>query len=443
MTDGGNTSNRIVLKGTIELLSPALIGCGKSERSDIDVLLDAEGKPFIPSSSFIGVLKHYIKLDKEDSHSKDKFWGYAEDNSGRQSAIKCSDLSCTKNIQIVVRDGIRIDNKTGIVESGAKYDYEIIESGAEFSLYMETVCSDNDDTFNKRMMATIKHVLESGNIQIGAKTNNGLGKIRLKDAAVFTFDFNRKEDVLKWLKRDFSSPAPFNETPFEIRSKTFSINAMFDLKNSFIIRSYSADPEKPDAVSIKSNDDFIITGSSLKGAIRARSEKILNTLEKPQEILFSLFGNVNKDTKEKKRGRIRIDEVVLPKYIAELQTRIKIDRFTGGTIDSALFETMPLFNQYNPESDNPSEKVRNVRITITDYEPYEAGLMLLVLKDLWTGDLAVGGEKGVGRGTFEGFRAEIEWNGKNVTIDKDLSVTPQESKPELENFVRGLAGYGI
>ena len=133
----------------------------------------------------------------------------------------------------------------------------------------------------------------------------------------------------------------------------------------------------------------------------------------------------------------------IERYIAELQTRIKIDRFTGGTIESALFETMPLFNQYNPESDNPSEKVRNVRITITDYEPYEAGLMLLILKDLWTGDLAVGGEKGVGRGTFKGFRAEIEWNGKNVTIDKNLSVTPPESKPELENFVKELADYGI
>jgi CRISPR/Cas system CSM-associated protein Csm3 (group 7 of RAMP superfamily) len=442
MTDSRNVLNRIVLKGTIELLSPALIGCGKSDRTDVDILKDNEGKPFIPASSFIGVLRHYIKLDNGHAHAMDKFWGYAEDKAGRQSSVKCSDLSCTKNTQIVVRDGIRIDNKTGIVKSGAKYDYEIIERGSEFCLYMETVCSD-DDTFNRRMMATIKKILEHGNIQIGAKTNNGLGRIRLKDAGVFTFDFSQKEDVLKWLKKDFDRTDLFNETPFEIKSKTFSINAIFDLKSSFIIRSYSANPEEPDAVSIKSKDDFIITGSSLKGAIRARSEKILNTLEKPQEILFSLFGNVNKDTKERSRGRIRIDEVVLPKYIAELQTRIKIDRFTGGTIESALFETMPLFNQYNPESDNSSEKVQNVRITITDYNPYEAGLMLLVLKDLWTGDLAVGGDKAVGRGTFEGFRAEIEWNGKNVTIDKNLSVTPSEYRPELENFVKELSGYGI
>jgi len=442
MTNSRNVLNRIVLKGTIELLSPALIGCGKSDRTDIDILKDNEGKPFIPASSFIGVLRHYIMLDSKHAHSKNKFWGYAEDKSGRQSSVKCSDLFWTKKPRIVVRDGIRIDNKTGIVEPGAKYDYEIIERGAEFSLYMETVCSCNDDTFNRRMMATIKKILENGNIQIGAKTNNGLGRIRLKNAGVFTFDFNRKEDVLKWLKKDFDRTDPFDETPFEIKSKTFSINAIFDLKNSFIIRSYSANPEEPDAVSIKSNDDFIITGSSLKGAIRARSEKILNTLEKPQEILFSLFGNVNEDTKERTRGRIRIDEVVLPKYIAELQTRIKIDRFTGGTIESALFETMPLFNQYNPESDNPSEKVQNVRISIADYNPHEAGLMLLVLKDLWTGDLAIGGDKAVGRGTFEGFRAEIEWNGKNVTIDKNLSVTPPESKQELENLVKELASYG-
>ncbi|MGB9711091.1 MAG: hypothetical protein ACPLZA_06345 [Thermodesulfovibrio sp.] len=40
-----------------------------------------------------------------------------------------------------------------------------------------------------------------------------------------------------------------------------------------------------------------------------------------------------------KKGRILIEETVLEGYPEEVQTRIKIDRFTGGVIESALLET--------------------------------------------------------------------------------------------------------
>lgn len=414
---------KLILRGTIELLSPALIGCGRNDRTDSDLLLDSTGKPFIPATSFVGVLKHFIEVKDKEMELK-RFWGFTKEESGQQSVICCSDLYCLESRhRTVIRDGIKIDNKTGIVKSGAgaKYDYEVVERGTTFYLNLEVNCLDNDKTFNRRMIATIRDILENGRVQIGAKTNSGLGKVKLTNAHVYEFDFSKKGDVLKWLKKDYSTPNPFTELPFDIPSRTFSINAVFNLKNSFISRSYSADPQVPDAESIKSGDDFVITGTSLRGAIRARAERILNTIGKPPNILTDLFGNVDveKRSKYSKKGRIRIDEVILPKFISELQDRIKIDRFTGGTMEGALFETMVLFNQYDRNSINLSEKVRDVKITIQDYEPYEAGLMLLILKDLWTGDLAVGGEKGVGRGVFEGIEATIHWDNQIVSLKKD------------------------
>jgi hypothetical protein len=41
-----------------------------------------------------------------------------------------------------------------------------------------------------------------------------------------------------------------------------------------------------------------------------------------------------------------------------------------------------------------------------DFAP-EVGLMLLLLKDLWTGDLPLGGESSVGRGRLQGVSATI------------------------------------
>ncbi len=426
MSDG-----KIILKGEIELLSPALIGSSNDDFSDIDVILDKDEKPFIPATSFIGVLRHYIKSDDITENQKETFWGFTRVH---QSSILCSDLSCINKFTIKIRDGIRIDNTKGIVKDTGKYDYQIIERGAKFNLNIEV--SYSDKKFIHRMITTICQELERENIRIGAKTNNGLGKMRLNKKELYDFDFSKKEDVLRWLKSDFSKKSVISETPFTIKSEHFSIDATFDLKSSLIIRSYSDDPEKPDAVHIKSNGENVLTGSSLKGAIRARAERIINTLGKPVDIIEKLFGNVDDEKRSTKarKGKIRVEEVILPKFISEVNNRIKIDRFTGGTIESALFDTMPVYTDFK-------DKVRNVKITINKYEPYEAGLILLVLKDLWTGDLAVGGEKNIGRGVFNGSYADISWNTHDVHIESDHNKISKEAKERLEELVKALVSY--
>jgi CRISPR/Cas system CSM-associated protein Csm3 (group 7 of RAMP superfamily) len=451
MTDG-----KIILKGIIELLSPALIGSGNDEHSDCDVILDANGKPFIPATSLIGVLRHQIKSSAINDDELNNFWGYTEKDKGQQSRIICSDLYIDekKNIEkksepekpvTVVRDGIKIDNKTGIVETdkkkntGKKYDYEIIEKEAEFELKVEISFTAETKTFCEKMAATIRDVLKNNKLSIGAKTNSGLGKISLKDEKLDEYYFrNNKEDVVKWLTRKDGNPFP--ATPFSSEKSLFTIDATLKLKNSFIIRSYSEDADAPDSTSMKSGNDYVMTGTSLKGAIRSRAERIVNTIKSPtlaKQIIENLFGYVNENNPhdKAKKGRIQIDEVTLPPFASELQSRIKIDRFTGGVMTGALFDSMPLFSK--------GQSIENVLITIANYKEYEAGLMLLVLKDLWTGDLAVGGEKNVGRGVFEGIKAEIKWGGNgDATISNDNGqLKIDKNQPILENFVKSLNDY--
>lgn len=424
-------TGKLILNGKIKLESPLLIGNGEKERCDNDVLLDNEGNPFIPASSFIGVLRHHIKLT-EENQDLENFWGFTKDNLGSQSSIACMDLFLTKEFKIVIRDGIKIDNKTGIVEEKKKYDYEIVERGAVFDLNIEISLHENEEQFAKQMMGTICKELEKSKVNIGAKTNSGFGKIKLIEKKIYEFDFKQKKDVLRWLKQDLQNSIKTELPSFEIRPKEFIINANFKLKNSLIIRSYPSSPEMPDAVHIKSGNDYVLPGTSLKGAIRARAERILKTLNKSDSLLHKLFGNVDDENRAKNaiKGKIRIDESILPAFVAEIQPRIKIDRFTGGTIESALFDSMPLFTDFN-------DKVINTKIVIRDFEDYQAGLILLVLKDLWTGDLAVGGEKNVGRGVFEGASAEIVWNDNSIDF-KNIAALDNDSKEKLNKLVQAL-----
>lgn len=447
------SAGKIVLQGKIELLSAALPGSGNNENSDADVMVNKHGRPFIPATAFLGAIRHYLDYNCQRLPG---LWGYTGQKISWQSAVNCIDLQLIdgQTASVVVRDGIKIDNACGIVADQKKYDYEVIDAGAKFSLHMEFSWNDDNQSLPpqekrdvtrasmEKTVATIVHLLQDKDIRIGAKTNNGLGKITLREPKIMVFDFTRKADVLRWLKQDFvSQPAvSLDAATWPTTTKPWMIDVSLVLKNSLIIRSYSVDPNMPDAVHMRSADKFVLTGSSFKGALRARAEKIVNTLGKPSSLVHSLFGNVEDENRSSTaiKGRVHVEEVFLPSsLVAEDQTRIKIDRFTGGTIESALFDTMPVFSR-------SAEPIHNIRITIEHCREHEAGLALLVLKDLWTGDLAIGGEKNVGRGVFEGKQAVISMQDWQVTIRDNngkLDITPPEAQTKLEKFVESLVNY--
>jgi hypothetical protein len=71
----------------------------------------------------------------------------------------------------------------------------------------------------------------------------------------------------------------------------------------------------------------------------------------------------------------------------------------------------------------------------------EIGLLLLLLKDLWTSDLPVGGGSSIGRGRLQGIHAEMTWypsekDRQTWTIRQDKNGKLQLSDAEqLEKFV--------
>ena len=117
-----------------------------------------------------------------------------------------------------------------------------------------------------------------------------------------------------------------------------------------------------------------------------------------------------------------------------VQSRVSIDRFTGGALDTALFNEAPQFGgavTLSLELRNPAD--------------HELGLLLLLIKDLWTGDLPIGGEASVGRGRLRGRAARLtlhlpagepqRWtlaeSGGVLTVDGDVAA--------LERYVAALA----
>jgi len=439
--EAASIKGKIVVQGELHLKSPMIIGSGQDEFADIEVIKDREGNPFIPATSLTGVIRHYFNENyPERSKEIDQFLGYSRKRNNKkhesiQSAFICHDLYA-QTAHIRMRDGVRIDPSSQIAEDMGKFDFEIIENGAVFDIFWEVTIRDihDPDTF-KKLLATIIPPLQEGNLPLGAKTNSGFGKCKLKKLCISQFDFSNKDDVLRWLKQDFSKGIPkFDCKPykFENHNKTFCIEARFAIKNSFIVRSYSEEANMPDATSITSNGKYVLPGTSVKGAIRHRALKILKTLEidNAQEQINNLFGTAGKNI-DPKKGRVLIEEKKIKKVYPEIQNRIKIDRFTGGTIKTALFNSMPLWSK-----DHCDESV-NIIIKIKNYEDWEAGLILHVLKDIWSEDLPIGGEKNIGRGILKGICACIKWDGKCLKIETDdtgLVFSNESHAIELNQF---------
>ena len=468
---------KIVIDGNIVLKSAMLIGCGEDDNTDIDVIKDGAGAPFIPATSFVGVLKqkcseiykiNYDKADDSQFLTKKEF-EYIFGTTDNTSHLSCSDITILTNLNKVnvveVRDGVKIDSKTGIAEDKGKYDYEVVAPGSKFQLKIEVdLFSDLDDSISiekiKKAGGTIFNLLKENGIRIGAKTNSGLGKAFLENGRIFLLDFTRKQDVVAWLtgagineRQDESSSIGYHNINFS--ESRFVINVSLDIKNSLIIRSYSDEPNDPDASHLKSGGKFIISGTSIKGALRARAERIVRTIfdkngipkEKTNAYINYLFGNSYElETEDDDKGghkKIKIDipsrvlaeEVNLDYICSEVQSRIKIDRFTGGVINSALFDSLPVFpsNTLGEESN-----IKNFTITVKNPSDADKGLMLLLLKDLWTGNLAVGGEKNIGRGVFTGKWAAIKSvNNKEVNFFKIQDISDDDKK-YMEKLVKKL-----
>lgn len=232
------------------------------------------------------------------------------------------------------------------------------------------------------------------------------------------YDFTKKADVIAWLTDNPVSKKIKPAKKISADNDTFIVDADFKFNSSFIVRNYDVDAEDKknniSAVSLKSLENFVIPGTSLKGILRHRAEYIFSRLGIDAQKLNQLMGSADE---EKIKSRFIVSEsYVENKNVVEFShARNKIDRFTGSTLLGALFTTKPVYQK------NPVPTL-HVHFEILNAKDFEAGLAIFLLRDLWLGNVAVGGEKCIGRGTLQGISAEINFKGTTYKLNENGKV---------------------
>lgn len=460
---------RIIVEGDLILSAPAHFGGGSDEgTADLALLCDAlDGSALLPGASIAGALRNYLRERKwgygAAARNSDLFGGKRgakDDDEGEQSLLVVEDAISEEPMQIELRDGVGIDGATRTAARGKLFDMEVLRVGTRFPLRFELLIDERngDDATERRErlcrdLALALGGLEKEEICLGARKRRGFGRCRVDGWRVWRYDMRDASDLLAWLAegRDWGDvpvvPEATGSTLAEKLDVTlddidmryrFEIDARFALDGSLLVRSGAGradvgpDMEHLHRTSYGGDDnpnagarESILPGTSLAGALRARAQRIANTLTRDRvkagELVDLIFGVGPEDEaprrpdEEKKHwaSRLVAHEAVVKGVDERVQNRIRVDRFTGGAMDNYLFSEAPVFGGSNsalelklvlrgraPDPDKPHD--------VRGPAEHEVGLLLLLLKDLWTGDLQLGGESSVGRGRLRGLSATLQ-----------------------------------
>lgn len=462
-TQHRSITERWVVTGSLILESPAHFGNGDAdELTDMPLLVDELNKqPFLPGTSIAGALRNYLrerqlgfgKKESGASLASDLFGGFRGNDEGDQSPLIVFDAP-GHAAGIELRDGVAIDPETRTAADEKKFDMQLLAAGSTFDLRFELGINKDSEKLLSAL-ATALHGLEDRQITFGARKRRGFGQVTAGNWRVWKYDLQTRDGLLAWLSsRDWHPDAP-ERTGTTLTEKlgasldnvdlrkTAHLRATFSIDGTLMIRSgFGQSDSGPDMVHLhsprpgKKERVPVIPGTSWAGVLRQRALKIARTVSgnnvtASQTFVDEMFGpsTIERGDKDVRASRVGIKESEITEVDSLVVTRVKIDRFTGGAYESALFSEQPAVGK-------PETRI-TLDLILRDPKAAELGLLLLLLKDLWTGDLPIGGESGVGRGRLKGVSATLatsegEWNFK--ADGEKVSVTP--STDDLEKWVK-------
>lgn len=476
-----NTSgyHRIVFRAEATLLTPLHAGSGEGINTDSDVVecsFFRENQPedlknfhsflMIPGTSIKGCFKEM--LQKCPDGEMGGFFGFIEDDR-----YGCSKVCFMDALVLNKRDekrealiskwhGIALDEKTKLVIKNRKFDFEVVEPGCSFGFEIRyepnlTEVEPNLEEVNYflKTVYSFKEWLNNGSLRFGGKTRDGFGRFKVDKFDIYGYDFRIKEHRLKWLSRDRGYDIPdFEKNTFFVEQKTSCLlGGSFKLGHSFIHRVNYVDEKEPDMKQLMANNRPVLSGKSFKNVLLSHARKILLSLACSKMEIENAKKHVDFFMKNSLQGGIEkpeSDEKIIPGKLfirccswtanennIKVHTRIKQDCFTGGTTDGALFQSAPVF-QSKGETINLNLELE---LQQSDFHKEAVGLILLVLRDLSKGILAVCGEKAIGRGRFSG---EKIWFSPSAIEKRRHVIACNGKEPESDfieeanNFIKAL-----
>ncbi len=389
------------------------------------------------------------------------------------------------------RDHVRIDPKTGVAKDKAKFDRELLAVGSRFRLRIEwrtqespRVLRNEDRTIIVLLMAILEGQASSPDakrtpiLSLGGRTRRGLGQVMIAGTgpqiAWRTFDLGTPTDLHRYILDSRQVGQPNLKSAAELAKNLdvsmvkLSVGADLKLRldlqiaGSLLIRGpgraletevtarqkttqaklvADASHLRRPSVGAKTQES-VISATALAGVLRHRAEVIVNTLtdgKGSMQLVEELFGasppsdDTQKQTKPR-AGHLCIAESVIRDAKELRHTRVCIDPWTGGALDSALFTEDALYGG------RFSIELRCHPVGQQSVSKAALGLLFLALRDLWEGDLSIGAESSVGRGFVRAISGAlvVRQESSRLAFRADGRLEPGPYHPLIGGWVAAL-----
>ena len=298
-----------------------------------------------------------------------------------------TDLFLGRYSQIPIRQHVRIGHR-GTTEQAGKFDEEIIPQGTRFCFELELL---SDREHSEQDFTSLLSILTGDTFRIGGGSRKGYGKIAVVNIRTRRLDLMKEQDLQAYLNKtsDLSQDWQGFDGTFKEEVKydnvvryelhlhpvdfIFFSNGLGDpeygtdkaaIRETFITWTKNAEGiEIPHWQ--KAESSLVVPASSVKGAIAHRTafyynqhcnvysdmldddrDKIKATNR--NEAVVALFGTEGdqKGSMGKRRGHVLVSDIVRKQQAdtrPKILNHVKIDRFTGGAIDGALYDEEPLY----------------------------------------------------------------------------------------------------
>lgn len=385
---------RIVYRIELLFVSPVNVSSGLEGTTDSDVLRDYDGHPFISGSSIAGAFRAYV----QSKNNGNDIFGFANDEDGKMSPVFISDLKFNKS-ETDIRDSVALDENK-ITKEGAKFDFEVLQGNSKGYFYIELTIREKD---NEELLVGALNEIFNGihlkEIRLGSNKTRGYGIIDIDQIKKREFTKNNFLDYKDCYREPFwKKNVKAYDLDYSTKGHMVSIEVPLRLKGGISIRKYAVKKNAPDFEHITDHGCPVIPGTSIMGALRHRIKEIIKELDKdslyglyPNKMIDEMFGFVS--GKDAHISGVIVDEMVIEGAKALEMTRTGISRFENSARNGALYKEKTYV-----------DGTFTLRLSVCKENPnmdWIIGILLLAIKDLQNGFLAVGGQTSIGRGIFE------------------------------------------
>ena len=414
---------RIISHIILKTKTPLKVGSNKIDFvQDSPIQRDWNNLPMILGTSIAGVVRKEFNekiasdIFGENQGSKIIFSNALLLDENNQVNEK---LLINKSDFLQIFDELPIRQHTAITDKGvtrehSKFDEEIVFKGSRFKFLVEFVDLD-EEIFEK-----VIEKIVSKTFRLGGGRTKGFGEFEVEKITYEEFDENSYSDISTSLNTTLK-----NEYQIKSYLENYDEYILKLTPDDFFMFGSGFGDEDSDMTAVFENEiDYqnktlskkrvLIPASSIKGAISHRlafNWNIENNdfedtakIEEENEAVIAILGHKKERIDNMEvghKGNVLISDCFIDKFKQKKFEHVKIDRFTGGASDGALFQ------EKTTQSD---EFEIRLYLKSSVKEKYKK-VFEKTLKEICNGLLPLGGMTTKGHGFFSG---ELYKNGEEI-----------------------------